>query len=366
MGNVPQHVLFRLLRPGTNKGSYNSSTSYNVGDVVLYGGTYYVCRKAGSGYTPGDSGSSSYWEASWFSIEIARPKLEVGATMTEWTEKRADMVDKQALYATGIDIDSKEITLTASNTKFRDNDGNEMAVIDHDGLRATKIATTDNGGGHTEISGNSTVWFQEDGVTPGIAVFYDAAGVPHLAFYGTDGKQKYDIGPSGLQSLINSTQQAHSDVAYLRVATGYVHTNNSTPTGFDWLYVASGRADDMRYVYRKQIPTTDTSAPSDIYDGCVFNKKYEGTNWPSNDNGVSGNLLVNGWYVKPNDGNLPTKLHMVDLEGVLDPMKTLYYQTFYYYEGGKVAKTVRAYMKRTTSSQLVSKFEYAGSYDEIL
>ena len=364
--NDPQHVLFRLLRPGTDKGSYNSSTSYNVGDVVLYGGTYYLCRKAGSGYTPGASGSSSYWEASWFSIEIARPKLEVGATMTEWTEKRSDMVDKQALYATGINIDSKEITLTASNTKFRDNDGNEMAVIDSDGLRATKIATTDTGHGHTVIDGNSTVWFQEDGKTPGIAVYYDAAGIPHLAFYGTDGKQKYDIGPSGLQSLISSIQQAHSDVAYLRVATRYVHTNNSTPTGFDWLYVASGQASDMRYVYRKQIPTTDTSAPSDIYNGCVFNKKYEGTNWPSNDNGVSGNLLVNGWYVKPNDGNLPTKLHMVDLEGVLDPMKTLYYQTFYYYEGGKVAKTVRAYMKRTTSSQLVSKFEYAGSYDEIL
>lgn len=364
--NDPQHVLFRLLRPGTDKGSYNSSTSYNVGDVVLYGGTYYLCRKAGSGYTPGASGSSSYWEASWFSIEIARPKLEVGATMTEWTEKRSDMVDKQALYATGINIDSKEITLTASNTKFRDNDGNEMAVIDSDGLRATKIATTDTGHGHTVIDGNSTVWFQEDGKTPGIAVYYDAAGIPHLAFYGTDGKQKYDIGPSGLQSLISSIQQAHSDVAYLRVATRYVHTNNSTPTGFDWLYVASGQASDMRYVYRKQIPTTDTSAPSDIYNGCVFNKKYEGTNWPSNDNGVSGNLLVNGWYVKPNDGNLPTKLHMVDLEGVLDPMETLYYQTFYYYEGGKVAKTVRAYMKRTTSSQLVLKFEYAGSYDEIL
>lgn len=365
MGNVPQHVLFRLVRPGTNKGSYNSSTSYNVGDVVLYGGTYYVCQKAGSGYTPGASGSSSYWEASWFSIEIARPKLEVGATMTEWTEKRADMVDKQALYATGINIDSKEITLTARNTKFRDNDGNEMAVIDSDGLRATKIATTDTGHGHTVIDGNSTVWFQEDGETPGIAVYYDAAGIPHLAFYGTDGKQKYDIGPSGLQSLISSIQQAQSIVAYLRDATRYVHTNNSTLTGFEWLYVASGEARDMRYVYCKQIPTTDTSAPSDIYNGCVFNKKYEGTNWPSNDPGVSGNLLVNGWYVKPNDGNLPTKLHMVDAEGVFDPTKTLYYQTFYYYEGGKVARTVRAHMKRTTNSHLLSKFEYAGSYDEI-
>ena len=128
MGNVPKHILFRLQRPGTNKGSYNSSTSYDVGDVVLYGGTYYRCIKAGQGNTP--SSSSSYWEASWFSIEIARPKLEVGATMTEWTEKRADMVDKQALYATGIDIDSKKITLTADHTYVRNNDGDPKVMID--------------------------------------------------------------------------------------------------------------------------------------------------------------------------------------------------------------------------------------------
>lgn len=360
MGNVPQHILFRLVRPGTNKESYDSSTSYNVGDVVLYGGTYYVCQKAGIGYAPG---ASSHWEATEFAIEIARPKLEVGATMTEWTEKRADMVDKQALYATGINIDSKEITLTASNTKFRDNDGKEMAVIDHDGLRATKIATTDNGGGHTEISGNTTVWFQKDGVTPGIAVFYDAAGVPHLAFYGTDGKQKYDIGPSGLQSLISSTQQAHSDTAYLRLATSAVKDYNSA-LSFDWLYVAKGQQADLRYIWRKQIPTTDASKNYDIYDGCMFTKNYYNTtnsvSWPN-----PNFLLPNGWYTEPNDGNLPMKLHMVDNEGVLDPMQTVYYQTFYYYEGGKVARMVRAYMKRTTSSQLVSKFTYAGSYDEI-
>jgi hypothetical protein len=361
MGNVPQHILFRLLRPGTNKESYDSSTSYNVGDVVLYGGTYYRCIKAGQGNTP--SSSSSYWEATWYGISLSRPKLEVGATMTEWTEKRSDMVDKQALYATGINIDIKEITLTASNTKFRDNDGNEMAVIDHDGLRATKIATTDNGGGHTEISGNSTVWFQKDGVTPGIAVFYDAAGVPHLAFYGTDGKQKYDIGPSGLQSLISSTQQAHSDTAYLRLATSAVKDYNSA-LSFDWLYVAKGQQADLRYIWRKQIPTTDASKNYDIYDGCVFTKNYYNTtnsvSWPN-----PNFLLPNGWYTEPNDGNLPMKLHMVDNEGVLDPTQTVYYQTFYYYEGGKVARTVRAYMKRTTSSQLVSKFEYAGSYYEI-
>lgn len=357
----PKHVLFRLLRDGNDRGTYSSYTTYAVDDVVLYDGTYYRCIKAGQGNTP--SSSSSYWEATYYEISLSQPKLEVGATVTEWTAKRADMVDKQALYATGINIDSKEITLTASNTKFRDNDGKEMAVIDHDGLRATKIATTDNGGGHTEISGNTTVWFQKDGVTPGIAVFYDAAGVPHLAFYGTDGKQKYDIGPSGLQSLISSTQQAYSDTAYLRLATSAVKDYNSA-LSFDWLYVAKGQQADLRYIWRKQIPTTDASKNYDIYDGCVFTKNYYNTtnsvSWPN-----PNFLLPNGWYTEPNDGNLPMKLHMVDNEGVLDPMQTVYYQTFYYYEGGKVARMVRAYMKRTTSSQLVSKFTYAGSYDEI-
>lgn len=360
MGNVPQYILFRLVRPGTNKESYDSSTSYNVGDVVLYGGTYYVCQKAGIGYAPG---ASSHWEATEFAIEIARPKLEVGATMTEWTAKRADMVDKQALYATGIDIDSKKITLTASNTTFRGNDGKELAVIDQDGLRATKIATTDNGGGHTEISGNSTVWYNKDGVTPGIKVFYDAAGVPHFQFCNSNGKVMYDFGPSGLQSFISSTQQAYSDECYLRSASSSVSTSG-TKLSFDWLYVARNQSADKRFVWRKQIPTTEASSLYEIYDGCVFTKEYYNTansvNWPK-----PAYLLPDGWYVEPNDGNLPMKIRPADDEGVFDPTQTVYYQTFYYYEGGKVARTVRAYMKRTTSSQLVSKFTYAGSYDEI-
>ena len=360
MGNVPQYILFRLLRPGTYKESYDPSTSYNVGDVVVYGGTYYVCQKAGSGYEPG---ASSYWEATEFAIEIARPKLEVGATMTEWTEKRADMVDKQALYATGIDIDSKKITLTASNTTFRGNDGKELAVIDQDGLRATKIATTDNGGGHTEISGNTTVWYNKDGVTPGIKVFYDAAGVPHFQFCNSNGKVMYDFGPSGLQSFISSTQQAYSDECYLRDASSSVSTSG-TKLSFDWLYVARNQSADKRFVWRKQIPTTEASSHYEIYDGCVFTKEYYNTansvNWPK-----PAYLLSDGWYVEPNDGNLPMKIRPADNEGVFDPTQTVYYQTFYKYEGGKVSRTVRAYMKRTTSSQLVSKFTYAGSYDEI-
>lgn len=359
--NDPKHVLFRLQRGGNDRGTYSSYTTYAVDDVVLYDGTYYRCIKAGQGNTP--SSSSSYWDATWYQIYLSQPKLEVGATMTEWTAKRSDMVDKQALYATGVDIDSKTIILTAKTTKFRDNDGNEQAVIDGNGLRAGTIATTDNGGGHTEISGNTTVWYNKDGVTPGIKVFYDAAGVPHFQFCNSNGKVMYDFGPSGLQSFISSTQQAYSDECYLRSASSSVSTSG-TKLSFDWLYVARNQSADKRFVWRKQIPTTEASSHYEIYDGCVFTKEYYNTansvNWPK-----PAYLLPDGWYVEPNDGNLPMKRRPADDEGVLDPTQTVYYQTFYYYSSGKVARTVRAYMKRTTSSQLVSKFTYAGSYDEI-
>ena len=363
--NDPQHVLFRLLRQGNDRGNYSSSTSYAVGDIVLYDGTYYKCKTAGSGNTP--SSSSSYWEAREFAIEIARPKLEVGATMTEWTAKRADMVDKQALYATGIDIDAKKITITASNTRFRDNDGNELAVIDGDGLRATRIATTGTNG-RTVISGNTTIWYNKDGVTPGIKVFYDEAGVPHFQFCNSNGKVMYDFGPSGLQSFISSTQKAYSDVCYLRDASSHVRTNTSgVLLGFSWCYVARNQSGDLRYIYRKQIPTTPESSKSEIYSGCVFTSahKYEGMDWPAaNTTLANGRLLADGWYVRPNDGNLPMKPLTADEETVFDPTRTLYYQTFYYYSSGKVARTVRAYMKKVSDTQ-VSKFKANGDWDEI-
>lgn len=127
----PKHVLFRLLRGGNDRGTYNSYTTYAVDDVVLYDGTYYRCIMAGQGNTP--SSSSSYWEATGYQISLSKPKLEVGATMTEWTEKRADMVDKQALYATGIDIKNRKIIATADNFVVQNNRGTPTFSVDVNG-----------------------------------------------------------------------------------------------------------------------------------------------------------------------------------------------------------------------------------------
>lgn len=73
-------------------------------------------------------------------VWIAQPKLEVGCTMTDWTEKRTDMVDRQALLATGIDIINGKITITANNTIVRDNNGTTIALFTGGKINALLIA----------------------------------------------------------------------------------------------------------------------------------------------------------------------------------------------------------------------------------
>lgn len=70
---------------------------------------------------------------------IAKPKLEIGCTMTDWTEKRTDMVDKQALFDTGIDITNKKIVLTADTTLFRDNNNVEIAAFENGKIKASLV-----------------------------------------------------------------------------------------------------------------------------------------------------------------------------------------------------------------------------------
>lgn len=61
------------------------------------------------------------------SATVAGVKLEEGATVTEYTESRTDMVSKQALLATGIDITNGHIRQVADHFEWVDNNGNPVA-----------------------------------------------------------------------------------------------------------------------------------------------------------------------------------------------------------------------------------------------
>ena len=74
---------------------------------------------------------------------VSQPKLEYGATVTEYRATKTDFVEDKSvagkLLDAGIDIDSKEITLTADKTKFRTRSGQKVAVFDENGLNADLI-----------------------------------------------------------------------------------------------------------------------------------------------------------------------------------------------------------------------------------
>lgn len=74
---------------------------------------------------------------------VSQPKLEYGATVTEYRATKTDFVEDKSvagkLLDVGIDIDSREITMTADKTKFRDRKGKEKAVFDENGLNADLI-----------------------------------------------------------------------------------------------------------------------------------------------------------------------------------------------------------------------------------
>lgn len=74
---------------------------------------------------------------------VSQPKLEYGATVTEYRATKTDYIEDKSvagkLLDAGIDIDSKEITMTADKTKFRTRSGQKVAVFDKDGLNADLI-----------------------------------------------------------------------------------------------------------------------------------------------------------------------------------------------------------------------------------
>lgn len=64
---------------------------------------------------------------------IAQPKLEAGAVVTEYTERKSDLIDKASLKAAGIVVDSESVTLYGNQVHIKKNktDANDTVLIDN-------------------------------------------------------------------------------------------------------------------------------------------------------------------------------------------------------------------------------------------
>ena len=112
-------------------------------------------------------------------------------------------VSREDMEAAGMDITSDSVVLTATQTRIKNQQGEEVAVFNADGtMIAGTVKTADTGFGSVSISGGEIGVMNPQGKT-NMRFGLTSDGFMVLQYYDNDGNLLYDLGPSGLtQSAI--------------------------------------------------------------------------------------------------------------------------------------------------------------------
>ena len=144
---------------------------------------------------------------SW-SVTITRPKIEVGAVVTEYTERKSDLIDKASLKAAGIEITSDMVELYGNQVKVSGAKGgtpvamfeNGMLnsnLINADKIMARQLQTTGSNGQSVSIENGLMRVYGTNG-SCNIEFGVNSNGEAILSYYDKDGKWLYDLGPNKL------------------------------------------------------------------------------------------------------------------------------------------------------------------------
>ena len=142
-------------------------------------------------------------------IYIAKPKLEVGALMTEYTERKTDLVDKASLKKAGIGITDREVLLYGEQVKVMN--GNAIAALFKNGMlnadliAAKVLESLGSNGARVTISDGMMEFFGSVNKTkPNIRFGLNSEGSAVLSYYDNNGNFLYDLGPSGISTMDKS------------------------------------------------------------------------------------------------------------------------------------------------------------------
>lgn len=221
-----------------NSGTWDSRSDGNVAFILSRKWTrYWVHWRPNDGYaTPKQviirhTGNNS---TSASTVYITQPKLEIGATMTEWTERKSDLVDKASLKAAGIEITSDMVELYGNQVKVSGAKGgtpvamfeNGMLnsnLINADKIMARQLQTTGSNGQSVSIENGLMRVYGTNG-SCNIEFGVNSNGEAILSYYDKDGKWLYDLGPNKLDGgqLTESTLEGDKYVT----AASFFGTND--------------------------------------------------------------------------------------------------------------------------------------------
>lgn len=176
-------------------------------------------------------------------LYLSQPKMEYGATATEWRAEKTDYIEDKSIAGSlldaGIDINSKEIMLTADKTTFRTTKGTKVAMFDEDGLnaqlvRAQRLQTKGKNGAEVRIEDGMVQIFGAAGVA-NIRFGLDDNGYATLGYYDNHGNLLYDLGPKGIVKL-DVSDSTMTRTAFINLdAAGLVSPYTEKKDGYLWI-----------------------------------------------------------------------------------------------------------------------------------
>ena len=170
---------------------------------------------------------------SW-SVTITRPKIEFGAVVTEYTERKSDLVDKASLKAAGIEITSDMVELYGNQVKVSGVKGgtpvamfeNGMLnsnLINADKIMARQLQTTGSNGQSVSIENGLMEVYGTNGRC-NIQFGVNREGEAILSYFDKNGKWLYDLGPNKLDG--EQLKESKLDGDKYVPAVSFFGTNN--------------------------------------------------------------------------------------------------------------------------------------------
>lgn len=323
-----------------NGGTWDSRSDGNVVFILSRQWTrYWVHWRSKNGYaTPKEviirhTGNNS---TSASTVYVTQPKLEIGATMTEWTERKSDLVDKASLKKAGIEITSDQVILYGNkvqvkNPKENPSEGYDEAAMFQNGklnaqfinagdivaeginakeIKATKLNVTGDskiGIWHIKkVDGWGDIMQAEGTEYNGATVVTGIQYCPLFVRGGSPNTAYFRVGASCTEFSYMSTLKHLNAVWFgdaARIVCKGSANNVDLPTNYDY----STQYEPVQYVYSEQ---GKQESPALAIN--VIAKGFSGTPTAIQTNGaIRGVLAPNSMSISWNNDTIPSGIGVV-------------------------------------------------------
>lgn len=221
---------------------------------------------------------------------VTKPKLEEGAQLTDYTERKTDLIDRATAKAAGLEITSSGVTLYGEKIKVENTlstGQTTTAALFKDGainaalILAQMLKSQGLNGQMVRIADGLINIYGKAG-TANIRFGLNSSGQAVLSYYDDNGNFLYDLGPAGVASLsktdakITSAQYIKAEDAGLTTPLGenvdlpWVDTTKSWYTATkdnNYILFVKGATGKTTTLYRYSAPRVNGKIVADSANG---------------------------------------------------------------------------------------------------